>query len=182
MKGSALTSRILWVQLGHGEAGVDRLRVALGPALRAQLETGFSKASWYPLADFIELNETIDRVFGRGDLGLVKLLGRYSADANLTTIYRLFFKVGSVHWILGRAVRLWGAHYDAGFFEVATRGPKAAVLRLRGFPSPHRVHCLAVSGFVERALELSGGKRPSVHESKCRTRGDDHCQLDLSWE
>ncbi|MFT3695438.1 MAG: 4-vinyl reductase [Kofleriaceae bacterium] len=182
VKGSALTSRVLWVQLGHGAGGIDRLKAALNPTLRAQLETGFSKANWYPLADFIELNETIDRVFGRGDLGLVKLLGRYSADANLTTIYRLFFKVGSVHWILGRAVRLWGAHYDAGFFEVATRGPKAAVLRLRGFPSPHRVHCLAVSGFVERALELSGGKRPIVEESKCRTRGDDHCQMDVSWD
>lgn len=177
-----MTSRVLWVQLGHGAAGVERLVRQSSPGVRDGIERGFAKASWYPFEAFVELNETIDRLFGRGDLGLVKLLGRYSADANLTTIYRLFFKVGSVQWILGRAVRLWGAHYDAGYFEVATRGPRAAVLRLRGFPTPHAVHCLSVAGFVERSLELSGGKRPLLEESKCRTRGDEFCQFDASWE
>jgi len=177
-----MTSRVLWVELGHGAAGIDRLVRQSSPEVREGVERGFAKAKWYPFEQFVELNETIDRLFGRGDLGLVKQLGRYSADANLTTIYRLFFKVGSVQWILGRAVRLWGAHYDAGYFEVATRGNRAAVLRLRGFPTPHRVHCLAVGGFVERSLELSGGKRPIVEESKCRTRGDEHCQFDASSE
>ena len=177
-----MTSRVLWVELGHGAAGTDRLLRQSSPGVREGIERGFAKAKWYPFEQFVELNETIDRLFGRGDLGLVKLLGRYSADANLTTIYRLFFKVGSVQWILGRAVRLWGAHYDAGYFEVATRGNRAAVLRLRGFPTPHRVHCLAVAGFVERSLELSGGKRPIVEESQCRTRGDELCQLDIVWE
>ncbi|MEP6862687.1 MAG: hypothetical protein ABJE66_18830 [Deltaproteobacteria bacterium] len=177
-----MTSRVLWVELGHGAAGIDKLVRQSSSAVREGIERGFAKAKWYPFEDFVELNETIDRLFGRGDLGLVKLLGRYSAEANLTTIYRLFFKVGSVQWILGRAVRLWGAHYDAGYFEVATRGNRAAVLRLRGFPTPHRVHCLSVGGFVERSLELSGGKRPIVEESKCRTRGDEHCQFDASWE
>jgi eukaryotic-like serine/threonine-protein kinase len=177
-----MTSRILWVELGHGAAGFDRLLAAVGAPLREQISRGFVKANWYPFEQFVELNETIDRVFGRGDYGLMRMLGRYSADANLTTIYRLFFKVGSVGWILGRAVRLWGAHYDAGYFEVATRGNRAAVLRLRGFPTPHRVHCDAVAGFVERSLELSGGKRPIVEESKCRTRGDDYCQFDANWD
>ncbi len=176
-----MSSRILWVQLGHGAAGFDRLAARCSPALRANLERGFAKASWYPFDQFIELNEQVDRVFGSGDLGLVKQMGRYSADANLTTIYRLFFKVGSVHWILGRAVRLWTAHYDAGYFEVMTRGARGAVLRMRGFPTPHRVHCLAVQGFVERALELSGGKRPIVNEAKCRLRGDEVCQFDAGW-
>lgn len=176
-----MAARVLWVQLGHGAAGFERLASQCSPALRANMELGFAKARWYPLEQFIELNEQVDKVFGRGDQALVKQMGRYSADANLTTIYRLFFKVGSVRWILGRAVRLWGAHYDAGSFEVMTRGQRGAVLRMRGFPSPHRVHCLAVSGFIERALELSGGRRPIVNEAKCRLRGDEFCQFDLGW-
>jgi predicted hydrocarbon binding protein len=44
------------------------------------------------------------------------------------------------------------------------------------------VHCLAVAGFVERSLELSGGKRAILEESKCRTRGDEFCQFDASWD
>ena len=124
----------------------------------------------------------MDRLFGKGDLGLVRELGRYGADANLTTIYRLFFKVGTTHWILGRAVRLWSAHYDSGYLEVLTRGPKTTVLRMRGFATPHRVHCLSVIGWAERSIELSGGVNVVGEEPLCRTRGDEMCQIEATWE
>jgi hypothetical protein len=182
VKGSALSSRVLWVQLGHGEAGMQRLLHQCSPDLRASLVAGIEKAKWYPFAQFIELITVIDRLFGKGDLGLVKDLGRYGADASLTTIYRLFFKVGSVHWILGRAVRLWSAHYDSGYLEVMTRGPKTTVLRLRGFDTPHPVHCLSVLGWAERSIELSGGKTVETAEPLCRTRGDELCQMEASWQ
>lgn len=182
MKGSALASRVMWVELGHGAGGIQRLREAISPELRDAIDAGLIKSRWYPFESFVELNESIDRVFGKGDLSLVRDLGRHGADANLKTIYRLFYKIGSVHWILGRAVRLWGAHYDSGFCEVATRGPKAAVMRIRSFATPHRAHCLSVMGWVERSIELSGGKRPIVEETFCRTRGDELCQLDTTWE
>jgi hypothetical protein len=182
VKGSALSSRVLWVQLEHGEGGFKRLLDAAGPDLRGSIEMGVNKAKWYPFEQFVEINVTLDKLFGQGDLGLVKSFGRFGADANLRTIYRLFYKIGSVQWILGRAVRLWSAHYDSGFLEVATRGPKTAILRIRGFASPHRAHCLSVLGWAERSIELSGGKRVISEESKCRTRGDEYCQLDATWE
>jgi hypothetical protein len=182
VKGSALASRILWVQLEHGMKGRERVIAQSSPELSAAIEAGFHKAQWYPFEQFVELNVVIDRLFGRGDLALARELGRHGADANLTTIYRLFFKLGSVHWILGRAVRLWSAHYDSGFAEVATRGARVAVLRIHGFETPHVAHCLSVMGWAERSIELSGGKRPIVEESKCRTRGDELCQIDVAWE
>ncbi|MBX3154369.1 MAG: hypothetical protein KF773_00085 [Deltaproteobacteria bacterium] len=182
VKGSALSSRVLWVQLGHGSAGIDRLVAQCSPELRAAIEGGIEKARWYPFEQFVELNVVIDRLFGAGDLGLVRELGRYGADANLTTIYRLFYKVGTTHWILGRAVRLWSAHYDSGYLEVLTRGPRVAVLRVRGFATPDVVHCLAVAGWCQRSIELSGGENVQVVEPKCRTRGDDLCQIEASWE
>jgi len=30
--------------------------------------------------------------------------------------------------------------------------------------------------------DVLNGKRPVAEESKCRTRGDDVCQLDVVWE
>jgi hypothetical protein len=182
VKGSALSSRVLWVQLGHGAPGVDRLLSQVSPELRASVEPGVNKAKWYPLEQFIELIVAIDRLFGKGDLSLVRELARHGADANLTTIYRLFYKVGTTHWILGRAVRLWSAHYDTGYLEVMTRGPKTAVLRIRGFDTPHTVHCQSVMGWAERSIELSGGKQVTSEETKCRTRGDEWCQIETVWE
>ena len=182
VKGSSMSSRVLWVELTHGGGGLTRLLAQCSPELRATIERGVQKAAWYPLSQFIELCEVIDRVFGTGDRTLVRELGRHGADANLTTIYRLFFKVGTVHWILGRAVRLWSAHYDTGYLEVMTRGPKSAVARVRGFATPHPVHCLSVEGWCERSVELSGGRGARVTETKCRNRGDDLCQMELTWD
>ena len=182
VKGSALASRVSWVQLGHGAAGMNKLLAACTPELREAIESGVKMARWYPFEQFIELNEVIDRTFGRGDLSLVRQLGRHGADANLTTIYRLFYKVGTPHWILGRAVRLWSAHYDSGYLEVQTRGSASTVLRIRGFDTPHPIHCLSVMGWCERSIELSGPKRVEAVETLCRTRGDDVCQLEASWD
>jgi hypothetical protein len=182
VKGSALASRVLWVQLGHGGAGVERLRSQVSPELRATIETGIDKATWYPFDQFIELIVAIDRLFGTGDLSLVRELARHGADANLRTIYRLFYKVGTTHWILGRAVRLWSAHYDSGYLQVLTRGPTTAVLRIRDFDTPHIVHCQSVMGWAERSIELSGGKHVRSSEPKCRTRGDELCQFEAVWE
>ncbi len=182
VKGSALASRVLWVQLGHGAAGVRRLLAQCSLELRASIEPGIRKARWYPFAQFIELIVTIDRLFGAGDLSLVRELARHDADANLTTIYRLFYKVGTTHWILGRAMRLWSAHYDTGTLDVLTGGPKTAVLRIRDFATPDPVHCRSVMGWAERSIELSGATNIQGSETRCRTRGDELCQIEAAWE
>jgi len=182
VKGSALASRVLWVQLEHGPAGLARVREAASPPLAETLAAGVAKARWYPLDQFFELNVLIDRLFGRGDLELVKELGRHSAEANLTTIYRLFYKVGTAQWILGRAIRLWSVHYDSGFLEVVSRGARSAIVRIHAFAVPDRTHCLSVLGWCERSIELSGGRSVLVTEPRCRTRGDAVCQMEAIWE
>ena len=47
----------------------------------AVLDGTVLKSAWYPFEVFIDLNETIYRLFGLADLALVKELGRYGAEA-----------------------------------------------------------------------------------------------------
>ena len=79
-------------------------------------------------------------------------------------------------------MRLWSAHYDTGYLEVMTRGPKTAVLRIRGYDTPHVVHCMSVMGWAKRSIELSGGKKVESRETKCRLKGDEFCQIESSWD
>lgn len=181
MKGSALASRLLWVRLGQGDAGMARLRAAVSPALATVVAEGAAMARWYPFEQFVELNEAIDRTFGAGDLGLVKELARFGADANLKTVYRLFYKVGTVRWILGRAARLWGAHYDEGELLVVEDRPREIVMEIAGWSRPHAVHCRSVEGWAERSIEISGGRDARVDSVACRARGDDRCLLRGAW-
>jgi len=41
--------------------------------------------------------------------------------------------------------------------------------------------CLTVVGWHERAIELCGGTNVRVRETKCRDRGDAHCEYACSW-
>jgi hypothetical protein len=181
VKGSALASRLLWVRLGHGEQGLEQLEASSSAELAPALAGGVVMARWYPFGLFVELNEAIDRLFGAGDLGLIKELGRFGADANLKTVYRLFYKVGTVRWILGRASRLWGAHYDSGSLVVVDERPGESVLEIADFATPHRAHCLSVAGWAERSVEISGGHDARVEELDCRAAGGERCLFRATW-
>jgi hypothetical protein len=181
VKGSSISSRALWVRLHHGDDGLQALGKAVKPATREALEGQIDKAAWYSFDVFVDLNESIDKVFGGGDLGLVKTLGRFGADANLKTIYRLFYMVGTVKWVMDRAARLWDLHYDSGRFLIVRKPGNEFEARIVKFATPHRTHCLSVSGWAERSVELSGGKDVKVTETACRAKGDDDCSFDFVW-
>ena len=181
VKGSAIASRILWVRLHYGEEGIERVTRVVSPALGEVLAAGAVMSRWYAYDLFIELNLALDRTFGSGDMSLIRALGRHGADANLTTIYRLFYKVGTVKWLLARASRLWGLHYDSGTLHVDSYPGHEAALRIEGFAEPHRALCLSVQGWSERSVELSGGTSVRSEETACRTRGAPHCRFLLSW-
>lgn len=181
VKGTAFSSRLLWVRLNHGQEGLERLAAAVESDLAAVLRDGAVMSKWYPFEQFVELNLAIDRMYGRGDLSLIKNLGRHGADANLTTIYRLFYKVGTVKWILARASRLWGLHYDSGNLYIDLYPGREVGLRIEDFESPHRAHCLSVLGWAERSIELSGGADVKIAETACRTRGGPACRFRASW-
>ena len=182
IKGSSIASRVKWVQLYHGETGVKALEPHVGKELVETLSNGTDIAEWYPLNHFVELNTAIDRVFGKGDLAMVTELARYAAEASLTTVFRPFFKTGTVEWMLARAARLWGMHYDSGRLLIREFANENLVeVEIVDFGDPSRVHCLAVQGWAERAAELTDVQGVELREVDCRANGDQRCRFRIKW-
>ena len=180
-KGSTFTARRLWVEQCHGARGLQRLRTEVSPVTAEILDGPVLQGAWYPFDAFIDLNEAIDRTFGTGDLALIDEVARFAADANLRTIYKVFYKVGTVKWILERAARLWRVNYDSGELLTNARPGNDVDLEICDFATPHRVHCLAVLGWARRSVELSGGKDVVGTMRSCRAAGDDRCVLNITW-
>jgi hypothetical protein len=178
VKGSALVARVRWVREKHPDAYQQFLR-ALSPET-ARLAGDFMLLDWYPFPMFIELCTVLDRLFGAGDLALCYEIGRYAADVNLKTMYRLLFKLGSVQFILRRAAMAWKMSYDAGELVLRTEDARSAQLEIVDFPTPHRAHCLSVKGWMSRALEMSGA-RESVIKERCKLLGDPRCEFAAKW-
>jgi hypothetical protein len=181
VKGAAINARLRFVRENHGEAGVKRVVQALPPEHRATLEANVLAQAWAPFDLFVVLSVTIDRLFGRGDLSMCQEMGRYAAEVNLPTLYRLFYKLGNPGFILRKAAQLWSVHYDTGKLVAIEEGRGAARLEIVDFATPHRAHCLSVLGWAARSVELSGGAVKRAEEERCRTRGDEVCALVLNW-
>lgn len=180
VKGSAITARIRYVTEIWGDEGWERLRASLSPESQDALRRGVLPHTWVPFEVFVELCVKADAMYGAGDLGLCRDMAVYSADVNLTTLYRIFLKLGTPRFLLSKAPQLWSVHYSAGHLTL-TEVPHGGILSIHDFDTPHQAHCLSVLGWAHRSVELSGGKEVESREERCRTRGDDLCELVLGW-
>ena len=176
VKGSALRARQLFVEERGGPEAYERFVRELAPGTRARVEGGLLANDWYPFDCFVNLCEVADRTLGAGDLSLCVDMGRFGCDVNLTTLYRLLFKVGSVGFILKRARVAWRTTYDSGELRVVEEQPGFVRMVVEDWPDARRAHCLSVLGWMLRAVEISGGNVVHAAE-KCRAKGDESCEF-----
>lgn len=181
VKGTAITSRVRFVRDRFGEDAYRRVKASLSPEHRAAIDARILPHQWAPFSLFVELNIRVDGLLGGGDLSLCREMGRFGAEVNLPTIYRIFYKLGTPAFILRKAARLWELHYSSGRMEADTSRSDMAILTVHDFGAPHRAHCLSVLGWATRSAELSGAAVRSSEETHCRTRGDDRCEFVIDW-
>lgn len=154
------------------------MKPGLAPAIRSAVDP----AQWVAFDAFVSLCETIDARYGKGDLALCRELGRYSARINLPTLYRVFYRLGSVRFIMSKATAVWSQHYDSGRAYTRDVGPNEAAVVIDGFATPHVVHCLSVLGWVESSVTISGARVISGAEVECRRLGGKVCELRVRYE
>ncbi|RMG19808.1 MAG: hypothetical protein D6729_04270 [Deltaproteobacteria bacterium] len=178
VKGSAIVARREWLR-EQGVGAYERVLSALSPATREAVE-GAIASIWVDFDHFTELCEVADRVLGTGDHRIGEEMARDAAERNLTTLYRLFFKVGRPAYILEKSASMWRTIYDTGNFRVERLSASEVRATLEGIPRPHRAHCVAVLAWAIRALELSGARDVQAEE-RCRLLGDAECSFHVRW-
>jgi hypothetical protein len=180
-KGSAIASRIRYVREHFGEEGYRKLVEQLSPEDRARVGARILQHEWVPFDLFINTNVAIDRIFGKGDLHLCYEMGRYSAETNLPTLYRLFYRLGTPMFIFRKAAQIWNVHYDSGQIRPVDEGGGRIRIFMESVARPHRAHCLSVLGWAAKSIELSGGTVTEAKEHACRTDGAVACELALQF-
>lgn len=180
VRASAVLARLRWVEEHHGREAKRAVLMSLAPTHATAIMAAVNPTIWVPFDAFVALCEGIDRTYGSGDLAMCRMLGRYAADVNLPTIYRIFYKIGSFRYIISKASAVWSTHYDSG--RASTRDiPGGIAFVVEGFATPHRAHCLSVLGWVEQSAVISGAKVSVASETKCRTRGDAVCEFQIQY-
>lgn len=164
----------------YGVQGSQRLRQLASPALR-EVITGAVKG-WVPFSLFVEATRIVDEQFGTGDGRLAWEVGRFAVSHEESVWKRLMMRHVSPSVVVGLARAMWSHHYDGGRLESRAIGPTSLQVSIVDFPEPHRLHCLAIGGWMLGSLEHGPRSGSEVRELSCRTRGAPSCDFQMLWQ
>ena len=182
VKGTALSSTVRYIQEKFGEGAVEKVIAALPEIDKATIRNGVLVSSWYPFSLLVAVMRGAKKEFGAGAPDIYRDIGGASADYSLSTVYKIFFKVGSPQFIIGRAATVYGNFYSSGEMKVLDSGKGFANVQITGFAEPCDEYCQRVWGWMVRMLELTGARNIKAVHSKCRLKGDALCLYNGTWD
>ena len=131
---------------------------------------GLVPVGWYPLALQHRLLKAIDAELGDGGGELIKRIGCYEAQQDLTVVHRLFLKMANPGFVLQQAGRYWGRFYDSGEWEVDRVSSTEAKGVLRGLDPFDASMADYLRAYIGEMWVLMGAKAVQV---KTQVRGGD---------
>jgi hypothetical protein len=182
VKGTGIISQIAFVRERFGEAGFDKWRDALSEPARVLVTSAVFASSWYEGEHAVlEPRDKICEVFFNSDPKGAREIGRFTADRSLNGIYRVFVRVGSPEWTVGKVAGIFGTFFTPGELAPVFSQKGKLVMRLSGFPARSEAFEEMICGFAERALELCGCKEVKVERTASLARWDPHADFSGTW-
>ncbi len=182
VKGSLLIARMKFLR-AQGKPAVDAVLRQLSTADQDVLQGILLPSSWYPAGLLARLETAIAGVVARGDRAqLFSEMGRFAAQANLGPggVQRPYLREGDPHHVLERVPRMYLSQHTSGRRSYERLAEQCASIRSHD-EEPVAGDCQAVMGWLQRAIELSGGVDVRVVETQCRTSGAAHCEYRCEW-
>jgi len=181
VKGTAVIASVAYLRERLGEEEYLRVLSGLPPETRDALSGTLLPSGWYEFSHVLELMKGAEANLPRGARSLAWEMGRYSAESGLSTVYKIFFRVADVSFILKKTAQVFSTYYDRGRMETASITGKSCAVLLREFDQPSAYFCDRLLGWMERTVEMTGAKNVRMTHPHCMARGDDHCEYRGDW-
>lgn len=133
---------------------------SLNPNSKVIFEGAVDATRWYPVEDgALDPTVKLSTLFFNGNFqkGAWES-GKYSAHKALTGIYKIFVKAASPAYIIQRASRVFATYYRPCEIKVTDSTSTSCNLELTQMDKKYDVIENRISGWIERALEISGCK------------------------
>jgi predicted hydrocarbon binding protein len=179
VKGAMVKAHLQFVRDRLGESVLQRVIAALPPDVAAEVD-GILVSTWCKFESLVVLDLTIARVAGRDPRELMRELGRYSAQINLSTLYRAFNR-DDIHEFFRHSATLHRQFQDFGICAYEQLGDTRGRITIRNAACFSPTYCSSESGYLEQVIATHGGTAASVSESTCQCANDDHCTFELRW-
>lgn len=172
-------AHLQWARKHLGDEKTAAILTALPPSNAAEID-GLLASTWCSFESLVRLDRAIATASGRNESEMMSELGRYSAEINLSTVYRAFRRT-EIHDFFQRSAGLHTQFQDFGLssYEVVDETHGRMTIRDAACFSP--VYCASSSGYYVEVVRLHGGTKPHAEESACVCSGDAACVWELRW-
>ncbi len=179
-KGITFTHAQAFLESSMGKGAWHRVIEASAAEDRATLGSVVA-VGWYDLDLYARTLRTLDTVFGRGDLELLGAIGRYGAEKDINTVYRLFFRFANPIYAIEKVTEYWRKFHDTGTWSIVRTGDGRAEGTLRDWGHVDRALCRELVAYMTRVLELVGASEVHLSHPRCRADGEPACFFTLRW-
>ncbi|HBE72607.1 MAG TPA: hypothetical protein DDW31_00620 [candidate division Zixibacteria bacterium] len=182
VKGTGIVVLPEYVRRRHGEAAYIRWLGSLPESSRNLFQSTVRLSDWFP-ADESYLGPTAAacRMFFADEAAGARELGRFSADYALGGVYRMFLRLGSAGFFIGRAASMLSAYLRPCRSRVESVEDGRAVVQITELPGIHRLLEHRVAGWIQRALEIHGCREVEVAVTRSLAGGDAATEFLITW-
>ena len=175
-------SMLMFVVKGVRAAGVEHFEPLLTDEDRGFLNQRILPINWYPFENYKRLFDSLVAVVARGNTRTVRKWGRDYGSTILEGVYRSVISPGNPFRSLKNYEQRFRSFYDFGVLEVSETGPGAAKLEIRSFDPSWEAIYEMIYGWLERTVELAGGKNPRIEFVARSWAGDPSTIYSVSWK
>jgi len=184
VRGTLLLARMKYLRA----QGSTAVRAALGrlPAEERELLEGMLllPGLWYEAGILERLDDAIATSLANGERAAVLLdVGHYSADLNLgpSGVLRAWVRENDPHALLREVPRIHASLHGGAERTYERIDDRTALVRAVRVDGRQGSDCLTTVGWLQRAIELCGGREVRVAEVTCLARGSACCEYRCEW-
>lgn len=145
------------------------------------LETAGSQ-KWYPVeAGVIDPTVELCNMFYPDAKQGAWESGRYSAEASLTGVFKVFVLISTPSFMIKRAARIMATFYSPTEIKVVESSPKSMKINLSKIPIKNELIEHRIGGWIEKALEICGCENLTVRITSSLSKGDDKTVYMINW-
>lgn len=121
VKGVAIRTMLASLEALHGKDLVDEVVAGLPPEPKERIVTrSVVPGTWYPISWYRELVGGVAKLKGQSSL---RALGQDTATRDLTSIYKIIFRILSPNTVVQQSDRLFHLYYKGGKVKVSDARP-----------------------------------------------------------
>ena len=181
VKGMAILGTLRYVKDTVGKERIPELVQELPGAVRPIYEHPILAGDWYPYEAYTTLLAVVTERLGGGRADFPADLGRFGAQLDVGSIFRIVATFLSPQRALYAAGLMWSRYCDTGRFVMTRIEKESAEGHIDGFPGISLEHERLLTGWIEGIGFASGAKEAHVALVGSVHAGSPVSRYDMRW-